>query len=114
MPVPPESVTVTWVQVPEDSAAGALMRCSAPAPPVVVAKRAVPELLRGVKNMLAAVPDPKSNTRDQVVTVSGRTQADTVKPVAPLRIPAGSETYCEEPLSETPLPSRPATKAAPP
>src|SRR5262249_39628920 len=91
-------------------------RCSPPLPPVVMANRgAVPALT--VRNMLAVVPVPKSNTRLQVLFAAGFTQVEMVKlPVSPLTTPAGSVTYSLAPLSFSALPIRPDTRGpvAPP
>src|SRR5262245_50410094 len=114
MPTPPPRVTATCVQTPVASAAGPLMRCSPPEPLEVLAKRAVPLLELGVKNILAVVPVPKSNSRRQLPVVSSRTQVATEKAVAPARMPLGSDTYCEVPERFTALPVRPATHVAPP
>src|SRR5438093_490769 len=110
----PDSVTATWVHVPLGSAAGPLICCSPPAPPVVMANRAVPALLRGVRNRYAPVPLPMSNTRDQVATVVSRTQPATVKSLTPARIPLGSRTWPSVPFRLTAPPLRPATQEVPP
>src|SRR5918992_5039878 len=109
-----ESVTATGVHVPAGSADGALIRCSAPAPPVVIANRAVPAELCGVRNMEAWVPDPRSKIRDQALTVFSRTHIATVKLPIPSRIPFGSRTCPSEPLRATALPARPAVHEVPP
>src|SRR5215510_487292 len=93
----------------------ALRRCSPPLPLVVMANRgAVPALT--VRNMLAVVPVPKSNTRDQVLFADGLTHVAMVKLVSPLTMLDGSATYSLAPLSLTALPIRPATRGpvAPP
>jgi hypothetical protein len=72
---------------------------------------------RGVRNMLAVVPVPKSKILAQLAVGEGRlTQALMVKSVRPLTMPVGSETYSPLPLSRTALPSRPWTRGpvAPP
>src|SRR6266545_6947888 len=51
IPALPATVTATCFQAPVASGLEALILCSAPAPPVVIAKRAPPALLRGVRNM---------------------------------------------------------------
>src|SRR4051812_36621423 len=114
MPVPPASVTATCVHTPLGRAAGALICCSPPAPELVMAKRAVPEPLRGVRNMLAVVPEPKSQTRDHVDSVSRRTHVAIVIAEAPLRIALGTLTKPDVPSRETALPPRPATQVAAP
>src|SRR6266516_4161814 len=67
-------------------------------------------------NSPSPVPVPKSNTRDQVASDDGLTQADTVKSDRPLTIPVGRLTYSPPPLSFTALPILPATRGpvAPP
>src|SRR5262245_66662293 len=114
MPVPPDSVTATCVHAPVGSAAGPLIRCSPPDPEVVMANRAVPELLRGVRNMVTVVPVPKSQTRDHVVIMSRRTHVAIVIAEAPLRMPLGTLTKPDVPSRETALPLRPATHEVPP
>src|SRR5688572_4695321 len=114
MPVLPTWVTATWVQAPVGRAAGALMRCSPPAPLVVIANRAVPLELRGVKNMFVVEPEPKSNSRTQLAIVSSRTQVAMLNAAAPARMPAGRATYCPLPDRFTALPVRPAVQPAPP
>ena len=116
MPVVPDSVTATCDQVLTGSSPPPVNRCSPPAPLVVMANRSPAPPALTVRNMFTAGPDPKSNTRDQVLFAAGLTHADTVKSDRPLTIPIGSWTYSVLPLSLTALPSRPGTRgpAAPP
>ena len=52
----------------------------------------------GVRNMLTVVPVPKSNTRDQLLIVSSRTQVAMEKSLSPLTKPVGKLTYWFDPL----------------
>src|SRR5215510_1135158 len=63
VPTVPLSVTAMCDQVFSGSCEVALRRCSPPLPLVVIAKRG-PEPAFSVRNMLAVVPVPISNTRD--------------------------------------------------
>src|SRR5215471_7864771 len=113
MPTPPDRVTATCFHTPVGRA-GASMRCSAPEPPVVIAKRVVLEPLRGTRNMFAVVPDPKSKRRRQLAVVSSRTNAATVTLLTPLTIPLGSCTWPLAPSRTTEPPSRPGAHDAAP
>src|SRR5919198_806793 len=110
VPVLPDSVTATCDQVFNGSVPGASIRCSAPPPPVVMAKRSGPPPALSVRNMLTVVPVPKSNTRDQALFCDGLTHAETVKSCSPLTMPSGSWTYSPFPDSLTALPTLPATR----
>src|SRR5690348_6824238 len=58
-----------------------------------------------------SVPEPKSNTRDQVLTSPGFTQAAIVKSCRLLTIPLGSWTYwLVLRSSDSALPNRPGTR----
>src|SRR5687767_5310792 len=74
----PDRVTATCFHTPAGSTGVPLICCSAPEPPVVMAKRTFEPLL-GTRNMLAVVPVPKSKTRRQAAVVSRRTQVAMVK-----------------------------------
>src|SRR6186713_125567 len=64
VPVLPDLVTATCFHTPVGSADVPLMRCSAPDPPVVIAKR-MAEPAVGTRNMFTLVPVPKSKSRRQ-------------------------------------------------
>src|SRR3954452_702397 len=110
VPVLPDSVTATCDQLPNGSVPVSSIRCSAPPPPVVMAKRSGPPPALSVRNMLAVVPVPKSNTRDQALFCDGLTHAEMVKSCSPLTMLSGSWTYSPFPASWTELPILPATR----
>src|SRR5262245_38494380 len=114
MQVLPDRVTATCTHAPVASAAGPLTCCSPPAPEVVMANRAVPLPLSGVRNMFAVVPVPKSKIRLQLVSAVRRTQQATVKSPTPPRIPLGSRAYPLLPARLSAFPVRPATHDVPP
>src|SRR5262245_22997332 len=60
--------------------------------------------------MYVPVPEPKSNTRDQVEFCDGFTHADTVKSVRSLTIPVGRLAYSLLPQSFRALPSFPVVR----
>src|SRR5262245_28616472 len=91
VPVVPLSVTATCDHVFNGSCDAALSRCSPPAPLVVIANRG-PDPAFTVRNMLAVVPVPMSNTRDHVEVADGFTQAAMVKLETPVSIPEGIAT----------------------
>ena len=55
------------------------MRCSAPLPLVVIAKRGAAAARSTVRNMLRVVPVPKSKSREQAVIAAGFTHTAIVK-----------------------------------
>jgi hypothetical protein len=63
VPVPPASVNATCVHCPVGSWVDEVTRCSAPEPPVVMAKRG-PRPSLTVRYMFRVVPEPKSNSRE--------------------------------------------------
>src|SRR6266508_328535 len=83
VPTLPDFVTATCVHAPVGNADVPLMRCSAPDPPVVIAKRMV-EPFVGVRNILTVVPVPKSKIRRQALVVSSLTHVAIVKSLRPL------------------------------
>src|SRR5258708_25749934 len=89
MPTPPDSVTATWCQPPVGSAAVPSIRCSPPAPLVVMAKRIGPEPDCGVRNMFVVVPVPRSKMRRQALVEVSLTQVAIVKSFRALTLPAG-------------------------
>lgn len=62
--------------------------------------------------MLAAVPVPKSNARDQVRCSSSFTHIAIVTLVRPSIVASGRPTYCPSPLSCRPPPLFPAVHVA--
>src|SRR6266516_1099732 len=108
VPVVPDSVTATCDQVFSGNSPPPVSCCS-PLPVVIANRRPAPPPST-VRNMYVLVPVPKSNTRDQVASDDGLTQADTVKSDRPLTIPLGRLTYSPPPLSLTALPILPATR----
>src|SRR3954453_3904810 len=110
VPVLPDSVTATCDQLPNGSVPVSSIRCSAPPPPVVMAKRSGPPPALSVRNILAVVPVPKSNTRDQTLFCDGLTNAEMGKSFSPLTMPDGRFTYSPFPDNLTALPILPGTR----
>src|SRR5512134_3204285 len=113
----PDLVTATCFHTPVGNTGEPLMRCSAPEPPVVMAKRTFEPLL-GTRNMFTVVPVPMSKIRRQAPVVSSRTQVAMVKFVSPLTIPPGRLTCWladppAPPARFTACPTRPATNVGP-
>src|SRR4051812_38458567 len=110
----PSWVMATCFHTPVGSAA-ALICCSPPAPPLVIAFRSVPAPLLGVRTMFAPVPVRKSKMRDHVASASSLTQPATEYATAPVITSWGSTRCPSAPSSASAPPRRPAVvHAAPP
>src|SRR6476619_5464833 len=97
MPVFPSSVIAMWYIEPTLKAEVPSMRCSPPAPLVVIAKRSL-ELLPfcGVRNMFVVVLLPKSKIRFQLAEAFSLTHVSKVQLLSVLTIADGKLTYCCE------------------
>src|SRR5436305_13694756 len=98
MRVFPASVTAMWCIGPTLKAELPSIRCSPPAPVVVMAKRSLDVVpFCGVRYMFVVVLLPKSKVRLQLAVEFSLTQVSTVKLVSVLTIADGKLTYCCEP-----------------
>src|SRR5690348_2846172 len=113
VPTPPDSVTATWCQPPVGSAAVPSIRCSPPAPLVVIANRIGPEPLCGVTNMFVVVSVPKSKSRRHALVDDWFTHPAIVKSFSALTAPVGRATDWLVPFRATALPVRPAPNVGP-